>query len=506
MRLNPCFAPVLCVLLLLASTDEVSAQLPMPTHGPDWAVPGQYQAAPGQYQPGGNGWIPQMTTMNPATSGAHQSVTLAEDFGVGMQPGAVPPSAGGPPPVYPYPSVSPYDHKFSQTFTEGGLWKSESRDGGRKYFFTLEGFAAELKKPGRHHIGAVLDPDDILNLAAASDINPFLLALRNTQDGFFKHDFKTEGIRGRWGFDNPDRSGFLVEGFWASDVTGSHNLNDDGDITDPTTFQDFNAVPALDGTTTGALIRYDLEFRVRYAAEAFGASMDFLQMPKFGRRTLKIRPMWGLRYLHINEQFSFKGRDSALSYPSTINSINGFPIGVIVDPTTVLANPFGNPPFESFIDSNVWSNLAGPEIGLQFEIGGAKFKIMGHTKFSLLGNAEKISLAGDDFGNGFLIDLNADLNAENFFSQTEYHAHVSPAFEQSLSAEAQIFSIVPVLKKVPALETAVFRVGVTYLTVSEVARPADTIVYQSLPLFPEIEVNRSRWDMYSLNFGVTWRR
>lgn len=443
-------------------------------------------------------------------SPSFQQVSLEEDFLASQQYGAagVPAQTGAEAaPMYPYPGISPYDHKFSRTFNEGGLWKHETEDGPRRYFFTLEGFAAQLRKPGRQPIGAKLgDPEDIPILVAGGNIGLPLLTLQNTGDLLFKHDLNTEGIRARWGFDNQDGSGFVVEGFWASDVSNSHNYNPLGDISDPTTYQDFLAVPAFNDSEFGTLIRYDLKFQVDYAAEAFGASMNLLQMPKFGRRSFKIRPLYGIRYLHINESFGFQGADSALTYDSTTSFINGFPVSYMVDVDSVEDNPFGNPQFQTFIDSNVWSHLVGPEIGFQFEIGGTKFRLVGHTKFALLGNAEKIKLSGDDFGNGYLIDLGADTAGENFFSQTEYHAHVSPAFEQTLSAEAQLFGLIPVLKRIPALDSAVFRIGISYLAVAEVARPADTITYNALPLFPEIEVDRSRWDMYTMNFGITWRR
>ena len=74
----------------------------------------------------------------------HQEVTLQQDFGVGQPPAAGfpagPPGAGGPP-MYPYPGISPYDNKFSQTFNDRGIWKYDTQNGPRKYFFTLEGFA-----------------------------------------------------------------------------------------------------------------------------------------------------------------------------------------------------------------------------------------------------------------------------------------------------------------------------------------------------------------------------
>jgi hypothetical protein len=263
------------------------------------------------------------------------------------------------------------------------------------------------------------------------------------------------------------------------------------------------AIPANDGSATGTLIRYDSQFDLSYSQEAFGASLDYIKTPVLGRDVMRLRPTFGVRYVHLHEQFGFQGTDSTLEYGADSTFIDGYLTDYVIDTENVAPNFFGNPPYTSYIDSNVWTNLVGPQIGLQFEAGGSKLKVMGSTKFALMGNHEKIKLAGDDFGNGKFINLDI---GDNFFSQTEYHTHLSPSFEYNISLEARLFGLIPVLRRLPTLDSAVFRTGFTYLVVAEVARPADTIVYNALPLFPEIDVNRSRWDMTTLNFGITWQR
>lgn len=187
-------------------------------------------------------------------------------------------------------------------------------------------------------------------------------------------------------------------------------------------------------------------------------------------------------------------------------------------------------PIRSHLNSDVDSYMAGPELGIRYDIGGTKFKIWGQSSIAVLGNWERINLKGNNIGmttrpvltvdpslyapgifDGLLPPaFNAptlqDQNPNNFEEKRD-HAHVSPLFEQSLFAEAPIFDRIPVLNKIQILEEAQFRVGYTFTWIGSVLRPEDAIVWQGNPaqgLYPEIKVDRSSWYSGAWSFGINF--
>ncbi len=314
-------------------------------------------------------------------------------------------------------------------------------------------------------------------------------------------------------------------------------------------------LPLDDGSLNGVTVPYDLDFRIKVVSQAWGTNATWMSTPMIDKNNLKVRTLAGVRYMKVKEAFSFVGRDSGLLY-SDATSITGIrpdlklfshPTGSdendddIIDNAGVVEDDSGsggsgtstaffaapvNPvtglpviPYTTVVDSKVDTNLAGPEIGIQFDLGGEKFKIWGQTKLGLMANQEKIQLSGDNVGMGIradpddvdrpkaLIDPTTDDPNPNAFSSTQSHTHVSPIFEQSIFAEMDIFEHVPVLKRMKILEEAKFKVGYTYIVAGEVARPFDSIRWQGMPtrgLFPSIEVERQTWSVGTWSVGIDW--
>src|SRR5690606_29729898 len=85
-------------------------------------------------------------------------------------------------------------------------------------------------------------------------------------------------------------------------------------------------------------------------------------------------------------------------------------------------------PIHSHLTNVVRTHLAGPEIGLRYDLGGRAFSIWGHTKFGLMMNHEKIDLDGNNIGHGLTSDMLVDPNdpLKYAFEDAEDHTHVSP--------------------------------------------------------------------------------
>lgn len=97
----------------------------------------------------------------------------------------------------------------------------------------------------------------------------------------------------------------------------------------------------------------------------------------------------------------------------------------------------------------------------------------------------------------------------NAFSDRKTTLHMSPLFEQSLTAEIPIFEHMPVLHRVQLLEDAKLRLGWTFLLVGEVADPNQSVDYSAvnprLDLFPQIQTETAGlFTQNTFNVGINW--
>jgi hypothetical protein len=171
-------------------------------------------------------------------------------------------------------------------------------------------------------------------------------------------------------------------------------------------------------------------------------------------------------------------------------------------------------------------------------LGSKSFHLIGETKFGIMANFEQINLSGNNIGsetrfNGDIVNYPAELTASagpastnpraetgqdliiatpqnpnpNAFSSSQVHAHVSPYFQQSIIAEAPVLQYIPVVKKIWPLNSAVFRLGYTFIWVGDVINTNESVLYQGDPMagmFPEIQPTHSSWWTQNCNLGVAW--
>lgn len=306
--------------------------------------------------------------------------------------------------------------------------------------------------------------------------------------------------------------------------------------------------------TIGVYQRFDLEFSIRHNVETYGAGGQFETDVWFVRNDIPFRGLLGGRYMRINEGFHFFGMDSGLSYTVTnseaqvdrIDNDGDFFVDDVDEGGTgsdyVIHNISDELLIRSFVDSQVESDLGGPEIGLSYDLGKKLgINITGSTRVGALLNNERLKLSGDNigkfrpnFGSVNAADDTIDVNdttefaidpitqeliltdlfdtstssgqpTQNAFSDTDGAMHVSPMFEQQLSASIPLFDRIPVLKDMNILEHSSLNVGWTFLWVGEVAAPHRSIVWESNPragLFPSYDVKRNDFYQHTFRLGI----
>jgi len=371
------------------------------------------------------------------------------------------------------------------------------------------------------------------------DGTPFNTGGRNDLD-LVENDILAPGTA----FDTTDSIGF---GFFGSTF----------DVLDRTVLNLFG-MPVLSGNTsivqTGETMPYDLQFILEHSVQTFGGTADWAFTPIYERGNLTVRPVFGARYLQVNEGFQFYGASTLLTYgldnadADTPINAKVFPPGDGVDddndfiPDTPdepsntinttgttfvpLAGLSDNLIVRSHLISSVISNLAGPEAGIQYDLGDAKgMKITGSTRLGAMFNKEQLKLRGDNIGNALGIEVIPDPitgnniagrmfdtdtqngPSQNAFSSADHSTHLSPLFEQGLNLNIPLFERVPVIKDMWQFEDAALNLGWSYLWVGQVADPNDSIIYQSSPvtgIFPKISPDRNNFTQTTLSVGVSW--
>jgi len=306
-------------------------------------------------------------------------------------------------------------------------------------------------------------------------------------------------------------------------------------------------LPLDDGSTFGVTSPYDLEFRLTSKSRTYGMSVNWILAPSFRTKKFMVRPLVGIRYLRLNESFHFYGQDSGLSYDNLEDLDEAFNGDIklhsppnmfdedrdgIVDNAAVVEEGGGGGgggggdsdeyrfiiyndptmyPMTATLNNVLRSSLIGPEIGLRYDLGGAKFKLWGQTKIALAANTEKMRLSGNNIGmvtrqTDFLV-ATPDDPQPNRFSDRDQHTHVSEIIEQSFFAEAPVFARIPYLRRSRLLSEANFRFGYTLLFVGHVARPYGSIKWGGNPskgLFPTIDVARTSFWTENFSFSLNW--
>jgi len=276
-------------------------------------------------------------------------------------------------------------------------------------------------------------------------------------------------------------------------------------------------VPGQPNFGDGSTAKYDILYRLKMSTAAYGTNMSLYQQPIYKDKGIMLRPMWGARYLYINENFGFTGIDSGYTYTLTSagttsgsgtgtgtgsgsSSSSGSNSGVGVYATTTSLSRLYNM-YTATLNNKVESNLAGPEIGLRFDLGSPRkgFNISGESILGLMVNYENIQMSGNQIGDA-LGDVRIRgyttpriLDNDSSFSNSRSSTHLSPTFQQSIYADFDFIDVIPVLREMSILDNSSFRIGYTVLWVGALSRPADTIKWQGYPLYPQIQRNYNSW-------------
>lgn len=350
-------------------------------------------------------------------------------------------------------------------------------------------------------------------------------------------DFRSAGMKASLGFFNEDGSGWSLNGVWSGqdkqvfhrgfdsingvEITQEIILSQQGRML----FSRNGAIPLNWGFQTGGTSfdtlgtnKYDLLFHYDVKTSALGADTNFYFPPTIQRQAFKLRPFLGARYLHIDEQFYFRGIDSGFGYTIDGNTVGGGGGGggggnnttsrtYRPDPASLQIN---YDLFEATLSNNVKTNLAGPQFGFRYDFGeGDEFNVWGQSTVGLLANREDYSQFGNNIGDQqglLLFSSGIDMLATDArFRSRRSVNHVSPMFEQTFMVEAEILDMIPLVRNLPMLEDTVFRCGYTVTVVGGVARAGESIDWKGFPFFPGIKPGRETWFMQNWNFGLEKR-
>ena len=496
------------VAAAVAPAGEAAAQPPMVTPGVE-PVPGRRYSVPQGAMPFA-GPADMAAALPPGMSPPPRPMA-----GPGRPMGG-PAGAAGllPDSLRPHPRISPYEHRFDQTFHDGNLWHREMNNSPRRYYGSAGALFGKFKPANRTTIGSrrtlqeVLDElftpqvvgaglnsptlsGDTLDLVSGpifripwvksafipnppiggiqpvsydfyglglvnqldpsgfvlnggprlvpfldsdidvlpDDVSPDLGTVADATDdtivfdafgyvpltgdvfstddnrqlipgfaGFFSEEFEdadNPGLRGRFGFEEADGSGFEWTADWLSEDADVFSRGDRGnamrffeDLTNFNGFDgpvgtrpaivarpdlDFRTLPLgvivvdadpnlfnarLNGTPiarplnagftvltaeepTLAAFTYDLLYENEFAAEQASTEMSFIFTPLLKKGKMRVRPSFGLRFNYLNERYSFRGLDSG-----SIQVLNS--IGETVTPS--VGGVAGTPPGPGIIN------------------------------------------------------------------------------------------------------------------------------------------------------------
>ena len=473
------------------------------------------------------------TSYGPTTSGPTGSPYEADALyspNLGYQSSGVNPDPRGMPPGFePWPRISPYDNQYVQTRLErDGFWHQDIQNHGRRYFFGLDylkwkpraaqgGLLGEQGNPlGEDEVEFVnvprteisdrtvdtllIDPFDVVRMSApyGGEIGreeELDKALINERKG----KSPSNGLSLNWGYFNPGGSGFEIDGillgesnsYWSRGIGHPDRFNDsiDARITAMIPMLTDNDADG-DGIPELAFARYDWKFQFQHETSTAGAGFKLYTDPFYSTDTTKISFFWGLQYLYLRENFDFWGMNSGATY---VANPEGDPIPITIAQVT--------DPTNTILTSRLQSHLAGPQLGLRYEVGGESFRLYGLGALGIMANNEQLNLDGIGFGDQF--DLAFDPNLQ--FQDRDASTHVSPMLKLNINAECAPFQYIPGLRRLNVLETAKLRAGYTLLYVGEVARPYDVIEWRDQPDTPFIHnKDRTDWYAHGWNLGLTW--
>jgi len=396
-----------------------------------------------------------------------------------------------------WPETSPFtQHRVEEHFNDRGLWQYEADDNfACRRIFSLEYLYGHGAKPGNHVIGDPnfrdlrFDPDDVAGV------------LFPTQSTALYGPLFHNGMRVRYGYENPDDSGMILSGFILFENSASNRQFQINQVLG--NLQALASIPVSDGAGGGISLPFDTAFFQQFTQEIMGADWDYYFMPFFVRPAFKVKMLLGAKYLRMSESFLVRGSDSGLGY------------GLDIPPLPVFELPyFITDPYTTIVNSSVTNNLVGPVLGLRYDLGGEKFKLWGQSKFGVMADIESRSVSSSNLGQfkvafpEAVIEPNvlpgpAAGNPPPPSRVTLNNTHMAALFDQQFNLEVPIFEMIPWVNHLYLFKHANFRVGWQYVVVSEVARAANQIRWNINAA--GIDSHRTWFSYNAVNFGVDWK-
>ncbi|HET6422746.1 MAG TPA: hypothetical protein VFG20_03630, partial [Planctomycetaceae bacterium] len=396
--------------LLLASSATVAAAQDGPV------------ADPGQVFGPASGYPPYIDPASPQAAGYAVPYT-------GIEQAGYPPEG-----LSAWPQISPYaGPAVDQHVNRGGLWFNEQYRGPAKMYAVFGGGITNYGPPSEAVVGNPRAPGYFVGIVQTGQGNQAGGGLINI---YQQHSWSDVGysnlsggaMQGVVGWDNPDGSGAFGTGFYSSEGSASYNHNPrigDPDRPEDTliagagiSFFDGGSdtiIPPSGNQINGFIIPgggtqgYDMNYSLQWQSQAYGAGVGFYSAYLIRQDKFQLRPSFGLRYINVRENALFQGQDSGLVYSVNItNTVNG---GTNAQrrftPTTGTVTGIPDV-FSSRLYANTKEQLAGPEIGLRYDLGGDKFKIYGQSKFGLLANHSTREITGFGIGRSALFQTNTN--------------------------------------------------------------------------------------------------
>ncbi len=513
--------------------------------------------------------------------------------------------AGYPPNANAWPNITPYGPVLDQHYVNNGFWYRRIINGQSKYFATLEALISSTGAPPHEILGeqGVNDiPRELIdngitfpgftplrtgqfNETEGRPNNPdrnvddttsgggngnnntqaFVTIFNPKNAGILQQKIGSGGVRGSWGWWNPEGTGLMVQGFWQGKATSTFQAGDTTlaqqlvtartpELIDYATQQIRPygllglALPGADRDAdglNGVVVPYDLYVSLEYASSVYGGNLDWYFAPMYDRDHFKIRGLAGARVMTVNERFSFDAMDSGLGYtlsPVDTGTTGGNNNGnsgtnpFNLAPSEFDDAPYGTPsatgpgsPIRSYLMSRSEGFFAGPEAGVRLDLGGDRFKIWTQSKFGLLAYQSTRKISGYNIGDHYNIintavletnsglpqdpDVNGDGIPDNptraagiagtSFSESKRSTSVAPLFEQGVFMEAPLLSYVPYINRMSMFNNAEFQAGYTFLVLGGVYRPTD-ISWKQFPDTPTFGGDRYKFYTQNWSLGVNW--
>jgi hypothetical protein len=444
----------------------------------------------------------------------------------------------------PWPSISPFENRFAETTHEDELWFFRSNNSPRRYYVNLDYRYANYRRPDQTRVGNEIAPQNNVVAGLAAPFLPvdtgvfydsFLgnfsgLSLPGGTGGTGGGQGNQQNVRAtvnnisvgeralegeptvngfnlNWGFREPSDEGLQVSAWYTPEAHWAYSRG-----FNPTRLEVLNrsnfftgkplviahALPVNDGIPdgvngriNGTYLFYDRFFGLDFQTRGGGGEVNWNFTPFWRSEWYHFAPTMGVQFLYIGENFALNAANSGG------NVLFQLPPGLEI-PTTYsqVVNPF-----EAQILSEVRSYLAGPQVGLQFDVGGEHLKLVGHSRVGLAMNHEQMELSSFGIGDGFRLGY----DQRSRFVEEQEHTRLSPTTTQELIAEANIFHFIPVINRFAFFEEAKFRISYQFNGAFEIQRPHRIVEYNAFPLIPAIRNDQeTRWYVESWNFGVHW--